>query len=25
VVLLDSRDPSKHAPKLLDAAFGSGG
>jgi len=25
VVLLDSRDPSKHAPKLLDAAFASGG
>jgi serine-type D-Ala-D-Ala carboxypeptidase (penicillin-binding protein 5/6) len=23
VVLLDSRDPSKHAPKLLDAAFAS--
>jgi serine-type D-Ala-D-Ala carboxypeptidase (penicillin-binding protein 5/6) len=25
VVLLDSRDPSKQAPKLLDAAFASGG
>jgi D-alanyl-D-alanine carboxypeptidase len=25
VVLLDSRDPSKHAPKLLDAGFASGG
>ena len=25
VVLLDSRDPSKHAPKLLDAAFAAGG
>jgi D-alanyl-D-alanine carboxypeptidase len=25
VVLLDSPDPSKHAPKLLDAAFASGG
>jgi D-alanyl-D-alanine carboxypeptidase (penicillin-binding protein 5/6) len=23
VVLLDSRDPAKHAPKLLDAAFAS--
>jgi D-alanyl-D-alanine carboxypeptidase len=25
VVLLGSRDPSKHAPKLLDAAFAAGG
>jgi serine-type D-Ala-D-Ala carboxypeptidase (penicillin-binding protein 5/6) len=25
VVLLDSRDPAKHAPKLLDAGFASGG
>jgi D-alanyl-D-alanine carboxypeptidase len=25
VVLLDSRDPGKHAPKLLDAGFASGG
>ena len=24
VVLLDSRDPAKHAPKLLDAAFAAG-
>jgi D-alanyl-D-alanine carboxypeptidase len=24
VVLLDSRDPGKHAPKLLDAGFASG-
>jgi D-alanyl-D-alanine carboxypeptidase len=23
VVLLDSRDPSRHAPKLLDAGFAS--